>query len=628
MAPHPLLESPSNYLNDPARLEALHRLNIIDTGTEEVFDTITHLAASLFGVEVATIHLVDDHRQWVKASSNGIRAPDTPVGKTFCELTVTRKHLILVPDLRKDPFFHDSEFVTGPMKLCFYAGMPLITKDGHAVGALCLLDTRANIFETFSDHQINLYRDLADIVTRTMELRENHLNAQTRFLQASEEDGVTGLVNSRGVLVHLNEQFSHDDGWSEGVAGMIEVRLQGVERIRRAFGTVFSNQLLQQVAERIQKAIQPSDLLARTNDASFLVTRVSTASTEKRARNLIKKWAEELAHKLLEEFNLPFVIDEQSFYLTAHLGLAYSVSGDSSGYSVLERADRAAVKAQTESPNASSMHWSGPELSEEYKHAVDIESRLRQAIEEEHLTVVFQPIVDLNSGNKIVGAEALVRWPQSGEPAIGPDFFVPMAEELGLIDQMGLWVFKEACQTLKHWRDVCGQDLWMSVNVSPKQLQDPDLAFRLVTITQNAGLNPAQIKLEITESGLIEQFDQVALLLKKLADSGFKLALDDFGTGHSSLSRLIHLPFSVLKVDRAFVSDSPEGPGAAVVVSLSSLAESLRLETVGEGVETQSQESFLRQNGYHFAQGYLYAKPLEASDFLHKLKKQINGSPS
>ncbi|RBP30003.1 diguanylate cyclase/phosphodiesterase /diguanylate cyclase/phosphodiesterase with GAF sensor [Marinobacter pelagius] len=623
MAAHPLPKQEFDYLSDPARLEALYRLNIIDTGTEGVFDTITRLTASLFEVELATIHLIDDHRQWVKASSNGICAPDTPVGKTFCERTVAKKELVLVPDLQKDPVYNTSHFVTGPLKLRFYAGMPLISRDGHAVGTLCLLDTRANIFEWFSDHDLSLYRYLADLVIRTMELRESHVNAQKRFLQASEEDGVTGLVNSRGVLAHLNEQFSKDNSL-KSVAGMIQVRLPGLERIRRAYGTPFSNELLQQVVERIQKATQPADLLARTDDVSLLLTRISSASTGKQAINLITQWAAEQGQKLLEEFESPFVCGGENFYLSAQLGLAHSLSSDPSGYSVLERADDAAVKAQKDTPNASSMCWGNSELKEEYKHAVATESRLRQAVEQEQLAVVFQPIVDLNAGNKIIGAEALVRWPDSGEPPIGPDVFVPLAEELGLIGKMGSWVFDTACRTLRHWRDVSRQDLWMSVNVSPKQLQDPALASQLETITLNAGLRPSQIKLEITESGLIEQYGQVTQLLKKLVDCGFKLALDDFGTGHSSLSRLIQLPFDVLKVDRAFVSDSPEGAGAAVVASLSSLAKSLNLETVGEGVETDTQEAFLRQHGYCLAQGYRYARPLTANGFLDELDKQNN----
>lgn len=623
MAAHPLPKQEFDYLSDPARLEALYRLNIIDTGTEGVLDTITRLTASLFEVELATIHLIDDHRQWVKASSNGICAPDTPVGKTFCEQTVAKKELVLVPDLQKDPLYNTSHFVTGPLKLRFYAGMPLISRDGHAVGTLCLLDTRANIFESFSDHYISLYRYLADIVIRTMELRENHANAQRRFLQVSEEDGVTGLVNSRGVLAHLNEQFSHDDRL-QSVAGMVQVRLPGLERIRRAYGTPFSNQLLQQVVERIQKASQRTDLLARTDDVSFLLTRISSASTRKQAKNLITQWAAEQGQKLLEAFESPFVSGGESFYLFAQLGLAHSLGSDPSGYSVLERADDAAVKSQKDSPNASSMCWGNSELKEEYKHAVAIESRLREAIEQEQLAVVFQPIVDLNAGNKIIGAEALVRWPSSGQTPIGPDVFVPLAEELGLIGKMGSWVFNRACQTLRHWRDVSGEDLWMSVNVSPKQLQDPSLASQLETITLNAGLRPSQIKLEITESGLIEQFEQVTQHLNKLVECGFKLALDDFGTGHSSLSRLIHIPFSVLKVDRAFVSDSPDGPGSSVVAGLSSLADSLNLETVGEGVETEIEENFLRQHGYRFAQGYRYAKPMTANDFLDELDKQNN----
>lgn len=622
MAPTPRLQPDFAYLNNPARLEALYRLNIIDTRSEEVFDTITRLTATLFGVQVATIHLVDDHRQWVKASSNGTRAPDTPIGQTFCERTVAERSMVVIPDLQQDPVFRSSHFVTGPSSLRFYAGMPLVTRDNQVIGTLCLLDSRANLYESFSERDISLYHYLTDIVIRTMELRESHMSAQQRFLQASEEDGVTGLINSRGLLAHLSQQLTQNDG-PEGVAGMIEIRLQDLERIRYAYGAVFANQLLQQVARRIQNALQPEDLLARNTDISFLATRVSVASTEQHARHLIITWAEEQARALLDALKEPFTHQGERLYLVAHLGLAYSTDSDTSGYAVLERADYAAIQARKES-NVSAMCWSDPDQRKEYKRAVAIESRLRNTIEKQQLAVVFQPIVDLQGDNRIVGAEALVRWPQSGEPVIGPDIFVPLAEELGLIGQMGAWVFENACQTLKYWNDVCGQNLWMSLNVSPRQLQDPDLVSQLETLTSKAGLMPAQIKLEITESGLIEHYDQVAQLLESLSNVGFQLALDDFGTGHSSLSRLIHLPFNILKVDRAFVSDSPDGAGAAVVASLSGLARSLNLETVGEGVETDDQERFLRQLDYRYAQGYRYAKPLTAADFLEELIKQAH----
>lgn len=612
-----------DYLSDPARLEALHRLNIIDSGNEEVFEAITRFAASVFDVELATIHLVDDERQWVKASSNGLCAPDTPVGKTFCELAVAQRDLMLVPDLLKDPRFHTSEFVTGPSKLRFYAGMPLMTEDGFAVGTLCLLDTRANVFESFSDRYLRLYHQLTNIVICTMELRQNHLKAQRQFLQAAEEDGVTGLLNSRGVLASLHEQLSRDDV-TEKLAGMLEIRLTGLERIRRAYGTGVSNQLLQQIVERMQNIAQPSDMLARISDSSFLVARVSSALTEETAREAIMRWADEHAQKLLGLFETPFVGEEEPFYLLAHLGMAFSTSSEPTSYAVLERAGEAAFRAEKESPGASSMCWSDPGMKEEYRRGVTVEGRLRRAVEEKQLTLVFQPIVDLNADNKIVGAEALVRWPQLAGPPIGPDFFVPLAEELGLIGRMGLWVFEKACETLRLWHETSGQELWMSVNISPKQLHDPSLASQLETITLKAGIKPSQVKLEITESALVERFDKVTQLLRKLITSGFKLALDDFGTGHSSLSRLVHLPFNVLKVDRAFVSDSPDGPGAAVVASLAGLAESLKLETIGEGVETEAQESFLRQHGYRFAQGYRYAKPLTAEDFLDELAKQGN----
>ncbi|MBS3804972.1 MAG: EAL domain-containing protein [Oleiphilaceae bacterium] len=608
--------SEADYLKDPARLEALRRLNILDSDSEAVFDAIARCARDLFNVELATIHLLDDKRQKVKASSNGKRAGDTPIGETFCEYTVrSREQLLFVPDLAADPRFQKSEFVTGPAALRFYAGIPLITSDGHAVGTLCLLDSRANAIEPFDDHNLTLFGELAEIAIKTMELRRTHVEAQDHFLRAIEEDGLTGLMSRRGLLLHL-QQIADQEPQRTPRFGMIEIRLRGLDRIFRAYGSGVGNRILQQAAERIQLAAQPGDFLARVGDHSLLIAQTFRSMGDQFEPSVAHEWGEARADKILRLLDAAFLVANGPFYLTANIGIAFSADGDISSYSVLEKVEGAIFEAEQKNTAASLVQWSKSGLGKQHREGLTIEHRLREAVADKALSVVFQPIVNLKDNNRIVGAEALVRWPQDNGPPIGPDFFIPLAEQLNLIDELGLWVFREACKTLKHWRDLSDRDLWMAVNFAPKQLKDSGLAERLTAITSEAGVKPEQIKIEITESGLIERADQVTELLHTLIAAGFKLALDDFGTGHSSLTRLIHLPFSVLKVDRAFVSDSPDGAGAAVVSSLASLAESLGLETVGEGIETETQEHFLSAQGYDLGQGYLYSRPISAGAFL------------
>jgi EAL domain-containing protein (putative c-di-GMP-specific phosphodiesterase class I) len=223
----------------------------------------------------------------------------------------------------------------------------------------------------------------------------------------------------------------------------------------------------------------------------------------------------------------------------------------------------------------------------------------------------------LGTDTELVGAEALLRWPQpAGEPPIRPDVFIPLAEELGLMDRIGEQVFEASCAQLRRWRAQPGwQTFWVSVNLSPVQLQDPELAPRFTRIARDAGVTPQDIKLEITEGAFEDGFKVAGPVIDELAEAGFTLALDDFGTGHSSMSRLINMPFRVLKVDRSFVDQCPDGPGAAVVSSLSQLTQSLQLAALGEGVETAEHEGFLRTCGYTYAQGFYYGKPMPAADF-------------
>lgn len=204
-----------------------------------------------------------------------------------------------------------------------------------------------------------------------------------------------------------------------------------------------------------------------------------------------------------------------------------------------------------------------------------------------------------------------MRWPRGDKHAVGPDRFIPIAEETGLIHKLGLWVFEAACSDLAAWLRQ-GHDLWISVNLSPLQLDDPQLTEQLKRRTQAAGVDPSRIKLEITESALSTHINEIDYALQRLREAGFQLALDDFGTGHSSLARLIRMPFSTLKVDRGFVNDCPDGPGAAVVTSVSALAHDLHIDLVAEGVEHDGHERFLREHGYTLAQGYYYARPMSA----------------
>ena len=241
---------------------------------------------------------------------------------------------------------------------------------------------------------------------------------------------------------------------------------------------------------------------------------------------------------------------------------------------------------------------------------------MQVAVSNKSLVLFYQPVIDLLSG-RAVGAEALLRWPRSdGEASIGPDQFIPLAEKLGLMVELGGQVFEDACLQLRRWQELSGNEaFWISVNVSPTQLQDPNLADRFIAISQAIDVSPANIKLEITETALEFDLGEASNVINKLVAAGFSLALDDFGTGYSSMGRLIDMPFKLIKVDKAFVKQTPDGRGAGVVASLSQLSHHLQIDALGEGVETAAHEAFLISLNYRYAQGFYYAKPMSADNF-------------
>jgi EAL domain-containing protein (putative c-di-GMP-specific phosphodiesterase class I) len=247
---------------------------------------------------------------------------------------------------------------------------------------------------------------------------------------------------------------------------------------------------------------------------------------------------------------------------------------------------------------------------------LELESSLRKAVDSGQFHLHYQPIVSLESG-RVEGMEALVRWPHPVYGMIAPGEFIPIAEETGLIVPMGEWVFGEACRQFATWSNTLGADIIpsVSVNLSRVQLSLPSLPERLRTIAMEAGVDPAAIHLEVTESAIMSDPKQAIETLHRIKSMGFKVDMDDFGTGYSSLANLHQFPIDVLKIDRSFVSNMTRGPEcAALVKTINALAQTLGITVIAEGVETSEQRSMLQALSCEHAQGYLYSRPLPAHD--------------
>lgn len=586
-------------LSDP-RVEALRRLRILDTDYEPPFDRIVAMVARHFGVPSVGIHLLDGERQWAKAFEG--QRFNCAREESVCQFTLDHDDLLVITDLSEDARTRNLAIVTGPPYVRFYAGMPLYTREGHAVGTLCLIDTEPR--PPLDDEQVHWLRQYAQLVIETMELRVEYHRSQQELQTATEFDAVTGLRN-RATLIREGQHMLDAVAGHAGVAA-IKIRLDRMDLVTGATGQKGAHVVLRACAERLGDLVGPEDRLARGDGDTFVLLRIGAL---RESDSELEAWLDDRARRIRERLAQPINIAGEPINITASLGLA-AFTDRSPVYHVVDAAAAAALGSRDAGGNCA--HRFTPAAFDEFRERVNIEFELRKAVAERELVLNYQPVVDMAAGGAIVGAEALVRWARDDGQPVGPDRFIPVAEEIGLIYELGLWVFEAACHDLAAWRQR-GWAIWVSVNLSPLQLTDPALTEKLVQRAQAAGVDCAQIKLEITESALSTHADEVAHTLEALSAAGFLLALDDFGTGYSSLARLIHMPFDTLKVDRAFVNDCPDGPGSAVVTSVAALADDLGMKLVAEGVEHEGHERFLLAHNYQYGQGYLYARPMSAS---------------
>jgi len=596
-----------DVLADPERLQALQHLGVMDATPPEVFRLLVDAVRRSFDVRIVRIHLLDDRRQWIQAGSDDSTFTSIPVEPSACQYAIRQDATLVIADLSADTGFQEA--VIGGQTMRFYAGTPLVTSDGQALGVLCLLDSEAG--RGLPDAQVALLETLARVIAQTMELQESGARLRHELLRTLDEDLVTGLLDRRSLRVRLERLLERGEPFTR-VVGVLAVHIRRIDRITHAHGRAAVNQLRYDIGERLRHSLGAEEILGHADDRTFVVLSPVNGNAGPDADGWLEVRASDLLGLLRAE---PFEVGNDHLQPEVGVGVVNAPRDSDHADDLMVMADEAAAAAARQ--RLDRIGHPDHEAIAAKRRMLSLEGSLRRALADGDFCVHYQPIIDLTADAVVVGAEALLRWPQpEGQEPVGPDVFIPLAEELDIIDPIGRYVFQASCQQLRRWQALpgCG-GFWLSVNLSPAQLQDPKLASYFVELARDAGVAPADVKLEITEGSLGGSVEVVHRVIDELADSGFPLALDDFGTGHSSLSRLINMPFEVLKVDRSFVWQSPDGAGAAVVSSLSQLARSLKLASLGEGVETPEHEAFLRRCGYTYAQGFLYGKPVPPSEF-------------
>ncbi|WP_153111062.1 putative bifunctional diguanylate cyclase/phosphodiesterase [Propionivibrio limicola] len=434
--------------------------------------------------------------------------------------------------------------------------------------------------------------------------------AEKRMQQLVNYDSLTGLPN-RTLFHQLVDEalFSPRHGNQPGA--LLVIDLNRFASFNDMLGHDVGDELLRQVGQRFRHALRPEDILARFGGDEFVVALVNTHQ---------KQHVALVAEKLLATLAQPFSIQAHALYVQASIGIAVFPEDGQSTPVLLRFAD-VAMKRLNKNTESGYLFYS-PEMNVHAKEQWQLESELRRALRGNELFLHYQPKVSLRSG-RIVGAEALVRWEHPEYGLISPGKFVPLAEEIGLMSELGGWIFDETCRQIRHWLDVGFEFIPIAVNVSARQFDD-QLPDHLQASIDRYGIPSELIKLEITESLLLRAPEKIIPIMNRLVALGFSLSLDDFGTGYSSLAYLKRFPITTLKIDRSFVVGVPgDANDCAIAQAIVTMGKQLRQEIVAEGVETRQQMNFLRDLGCDQLQGYLFSPPVSAEAFAEMVREGV-----
>jgi diguanylate cyclase (GGDEF)-like protein/PAS domain S-box-containing protein len=432
---------------------------------------------------------------------------------------------------------------------------------------------------------------------------------EERLTFLAYHDALTGLPNKAMFDELLELSLARARRHGSGVA-VLALDVDNFKLVNDSLGHEVGDQLLIQLADRLREATRETDLIARQGGDEFLLLIADIDREDAGERGMGVTGS--VAGRVQGALAAPFEVGGTELYLTASIGIStFPDDADDAG-ELLRNADTAMFRSKGGGPGGFLAHQAD---DMEAITKLSLSTRLRKAVEQKAWTLHYQPLVELGSGD-MVGVEALIRWPDPNGGLVPPGEFIPLAEEMGLIEAIGDWVVGELCRQDEEWR-ANGMELEMSFNLSPRELWHADPVERIASHVLAAGMDPTRLTVEITESTAMHDPDRIIDVLQRFHDQGIRLAIDDFGTGYSSLSRLRYMPVDVLKIDRTFVRDVHSDPQSASMVSaIVALATNLGMQPLAEGIETEAEWRFLAERGCALGQGYFFSKPVAPEQIL------------
>jgi diguanylate cyclase (GGDEF)-like protein len=459
-------------------------------------------------------------------------------------------------------------------------------------------------------NELGLWINTANQLLASIE-RNTHLRreAENSLLRMAQYDFLTGLPNRQQLQQQL-DQILEDAGRLQRRVAVLCVGLDDFKGINEQFSYQSGDQLLLALSDRLRSHSGRLGALARLGGDQFALVQADIEQPYEAA---------ELAQSVLDDLELPFLLDQHEVRLRATIGITLFPEDGDSTEKLLQKAEQTMTLAKSRSRNRYQFYIAS--VDSEMRRRRELEKDLRDALAQNQLHLVYQPQVDYRD-HRVVGVEALLRWQHPQHGFVAPDLFIPLAEQNGTIIPIGEWILDQTCRQLREWHDQGFSDLRMAINLSTVQLHHAELPRVVNNLMQVYRLPPKSLELEVTETGLMEDISTAAQHLLSLRRSGALIAIDDFGTGYSSLSYLKSLPLDKIKIDKSFVQDLLEDEDDATIVrAIIQLGKSLGMQVIAEGVETAEQEAYIIAQGCHEGQGYLYSKPLPARELTLFLKQ-------
>jgi len=576
-----------------------------DSLSEESFDRIARLAAASLRSPVAIVSLLDDDRHVVK-SSVGLTGRSrvwrkVPLALKYARQAVSTGRAVFVSNTGGEAEEEDEEKSTRTPDGVAYAVAPVITTDGHALGTICVIDTAPH---GWTQAEMNTLTDLAAVLMTELELRSDltvKRQTQEHLLYSTLHDPLTGLPNRSLFTERLRHAMRRATRHPDDLFAVLFLDLDRFKDVNDNLGHFAGDELLRAVARRLEACIRPEDTVARLSGDEFAILLESITETSDAGR---------VAERIEEALSFPINLGGAEVTTSASMGIVTSSMSHDQPEQVLRSADMAMYRAKA----AGRARY---ELFDRAMHTdalarLQLETDLRRAVERGEFRLHYQPVVSLRTG-RVTGFEALVRWEHPDRGLVQPADFIPVAEETGLIVPMGSWVLFEACRQVREWQSAHPRTnpISIGVNLSARQFSQPGLIEQITRALDSTGILPSTLRLEITESAIIDKGRYASSILSQIRALGVHVYLDDFGTGYSSLSYLHGLPIHGIKIDRAFIGNmETDENNLRLVRTILTLAEVIGVRAEAEGISSADQLKELRSLNCEQGQGYLFSAPI------------------